>query len=116
VFSHVKVRSVPKQDSYRPLVEVAKDQPVYNFQNIEGTLAGFFTPSFMSSVNVPGWHLHFLSADLQHGGHLLECRPQKIRAGIQFIHSLELSLPTSLDYLTLDFQRDIGQDLNKAEK
>jgi acetolactate decarboxylase len=115
-FSHVKVRSVPKQESYRPLVEVAKDQPVFNFHNIEGTLAGFYTPTYMSSISVPGLHLHFLSEDLQHGGHLLECSPQKLNAGIQFINKLELSLPVTLDYLTWDFRRDISRDLKKAEK
>ena len=116
LFTHVKVRSVPKQENYRPLVEVAADQPVFSFDNVEGSLAGFFTPSFMSSLNVPGLHLHFLSADRLHGGHLLECVPNKARAGIQFIHNLELSLPMSLDYLTLDFQRDVDEDLKKAEK
>lgn len=116
LFTHVKVRSVPKQENYRPLIEVAKDQPVFNFSDIEGTLAGFFTPSFMSSINVPGIHLHFLSKDYLYGGHLLECCPQNVRAGVQFIPTLELSLPISLDYLTWDFQRDIAQDLDKAEK
>ncbi len=116
VFSHIKVRSVPKQENYKPLVEVAKEQPEFIFSNIEGTLAGFFTPSFMASVSVPGLHLHFLSADFQHGGHLLECTPLKAKAGIQLISTLELALPMSLDYLTLDFQRDIAQDLDKAEK
>ena len=116
LFSHVKVRSVPKQENYRPLIEVAKDQPVFDFSDIEGTLAGFFTPSFMSSINVPGIHLHFLSKDFLYGGHLLECCPQNVRAGVQFIPTLELSLPISLDYLTWDFQRDIAQDLDKAEK
>jgi len=115
-FSHVKVRSVPKQENYRPLVEVAKDQPIFNFYNVTGTLAGFFTPSFMASLNVPGIHLHFLSSDLTQGGHLLECSPQKMKVGVQLISKLELSLPLSLDYLTWNFQRDIGQDLNKAEK
>lgn len=115
-FSYVKVRSVPKQESYKPLVEVAKEQPEFEFDNIEGTLAGFFTPSFMSSLNVPGFHLHFLSADFKHGGHLLECISTDIRAGVQFINSLELGLPMSLDYLTLDFQRDIEDDLDQAEK
>ena len=116
LFSHVKVRSVPKQENYRPLIEVAKDQPVFDFSDIEGTLAGFFTPSFMSSINVPGIHLHFLSKDYLYGGHLLECCSQNVRAGVQFIPTLELSLPISLDYLTWDFQRDIAQDLDKAEK
>ena len=95
---------------------MAKDQPVFDFSDIEGTLAGFFTPSFMSSINVPGIHLHFLSKDFLYGGHLLECCPQNVQAGVQFIPTLELSLPISLDYLTWDFQRDIAQDLDKAEK
>ena len=115
-FAHVKVRSVPKQDNYRPLVEVARDQPVFEFSDIQGTLAGFFTPSFMGSLSVPGLHLHFLSDDLQHGGHLLECRPVKASVGLQFISQVELGLPMSLDYLTWDFQRDINEDLDKAEK
>jgi acetolactate decarboxylase len=116
LFAEVKTRSIPKQANYRPMVDVAKEQHIFDFQNIEGTLAGFFTPSFMSSLNVPGWHLHFLSADLQHGGHLLECRPLKVRAGVQYLHVLELSLPMSADYLTWDFRRDVKQDLNKVEK
>src|SRR5207253_6627904 len=48
VFAQVKARSVPKQESYQPLVEAAKDQPVFHFSEIEGTLAGFFTPAFMA--------------------------------------------------------------------
>ena len=116
VFSYIKTRSVPKQECYRPLVQVTKTQPVFEFENVRGTLAGFFTPSFMGAVSVPGMHLHFLSDDLQHGGHLLECRPRQIDAGIQFLHSVEIGLPFSLEYLTADFQRDVEQDLRKAEK
>ena len=115
VFKHVKVRSVPKQESYLPLVEVAAHQPVFEFDHVTGTLAGFFTPEFMSSINVPGLHLHFLSSDLQHGGHLLACEPQKVQVGIQFIPRMELSLPITLDYLTFDFNRDVSHDLRQAE-
>ena len=116
VFADVRTRSVPKQYNYRPFVDVAKEQSVFHFSEIEGILAGFYTPSFMSSVNVPGWHLHFLSSDMKHGGHLLECRPRTISAGVQFLHTLKLALPISLDYLTCDFVRDTVDDLNKAEK
>jgi acetolactate decarboxylase len=116
LFAHVKTRSVPKQENYRPLVEVTKEQPTFNFTNLEGTLAGFFTPSFMASVSVPGLHLHFLSADLKCGGHLLECRPPRGRIGIQFVNKLELSLPISVDYLTWDFTRDMHKDLNEADR
>lgn len=116
LFNEIRTRSVPKQDNYRPFVDVAKDQAVFNFQEIEGTLAGFYTPAFMASLNVPGWHLHFLSSDMKHGGHLLECRPRNISVGVQFLPTLELALPIGLDYLTCDFVRDTERDLNKAEK
>jgi acetolactate decarboxylase len=115
-FAHVRVRSVPRQENYRPLVDVARDQPEFTFADVEGTLAGFYTPAFLESLSVPGLHLHFLSADRTAGGHLLACRPRRIRAGVQFISTLELALPLSLDYLTCDFARDTGADLDKAEK
>ena len=115
-FASIKVRSVPKQENYRPLVEVAREQSVFHFENVHGTLAGFYTPAFMSSLNVPGLHLHFLSSDLQHGGHLLECQPRRGRAGVQIINRLELALPMSLSYLAWDFSRDTSEDLDKIEK
>ncbi len=115
-FSRVRVRSVPRQENYRPLVEVARDQPVYDLADVEGTLAGFFSPAFLQSLTVPGLHLHFLSSDRRRGGHLLECRPRRVRAGVQIISTLELGLPMRLDYLTWDFRRDTGADLDKAEK
>ncbi len=114
-FASIKARSVPKQDNYRTLVEVAREQTLFQFDNVSGTLVGFFTPTFMASLSVPGLHLHFLSADLSSGGHVLECRPRKVRVGVQFINRLELALPISMDYLTWDFRRDVRQDLKQSE-
>lgn len=115
-FAYVKTRSVPKQENYRPLVEVAKEQPIFEFKEPKGLMVGFYTPAFMSSLSVPGVHLHFLTEDRSGGGHLLECCPRKVKVTLQYLYTLELSLPSNLDYLTWDFQRDVGKDLDKAEK
>lgn len=115
-FAYVKTRSVPKQENYRPLVEVAKEQPTFEFHNVSGKMVGFYTPSFVSALSVPGVHLHFLTEDKTSGGHLLECKPRKVKLELQYLYTVELSLPANLDYLTWDFQRDIGKDLEKAEK
>jgi acetolactate decarboxylase len=115
-FEFVRTRSVPRQDHYRPLVEVTKDQPTFEMTNLSGTLAGFYTPGFMSSLVVPGVHLHFLSEDRQSGGHLLECRAARARIGVQILHSLHMDLPVTMDYLTADFQRDSARDLHQAER
>ncbi len=115
-FSRVRARSVPKQANYSPLAEVVKEQSSFHFENIRGALAGFYTPPFMSSLSVPGHHLHFLSADCTAGGHLIACSPRKVRASIQPIHRLELNMPLTSDYLKLDFHRDLGQDIDNIEK
>ena len=115
-FAELKARSVPKQHNYRPLSEAAQDQHAFTFENARGCLAGFFTPAFMASLNVPGLHLHFLSEDRSRGGHLLSCRVQNVTVEVQVIHTLELSLPMTHDYLTRDFERNVAADLEKAEK
>ncbi len=115
LFDYVRTRSVPRQDAYRPLVEVAREQPEFAFSPVEGTLVGFWTPHFMESVAVPGYHLHFLTADKRHGGHLLECRPRHIRIAIQHVPELRLGLPMTLDFLTADLSRDTRDDLHEAE-
>lgn len=116
VFSHVRCRAVPRSENYRPLVEATRDQPVFDFHNVTGSLAGFYTPPFMESLNAPGFHLHFLTDDRRRGGHLMTGTLKKVRIGIQHVPRLEVGLPVTLDYLTTDLTRDIGQDLEKAEK
>lgn len=85
-------------------VEVMSEQQAVEYDDIEGTLAGFYTPAYLSSLSAAGLHLLFLSADRRHGGHLLSCRSGKVRASVQFINILEMALPMSFDYLTWDFQ------------
>jgi acetolactate decarboxylase len=116
LFNQVKTRSVSRQENHRPLVEATKDQQVFYYNDVIGTVVGFFTPAFMASLNVPGLHLHFLSQDRQEGGHVLECHTRQVKAEIQFLYTLELALPHNLDYLSWDFQRDVQGDLDKAEK
>jgi acetolactate decarboxylase len=115
-FSYVRTRSVPKQDCYRPLVEVAREQPEFEYQDTDGVLVGFWTPDFMGALSVPGYHLHFLDADLASGGHLLECETERMTVSLQHLPRLEVGLPVTLDYLTADFTRNVSQDLEEAEK
>ena len=116
IFDYVKTRSIPKTENYLPLVAAAKNQTVFEFKDVEGSLAGFYTPAFMASLNAPGYHLHMLTADRRHGGHLMECRLRRARIGIQHVPKLEVDLPLTLDYLTADFNRDTKQDLDQAER
>ena len=115
-FKHVKCRAAPRSENYKPLVETTKDQPIFEFHDVKGSLAGFYTPSFMASLNAPGYHVHFLTEDRRRGGHVMQCSVKSVRIGVQHVPRLDVGLPLTLDYLTTDLTRDIGKDLDKAEK
>ena len=115
-FDYVRARSVPKQSNYLPLAEIAKLQTVFEYRNIAGTIVGFYTPTFLSGVHLPGLHLHFITADRTKGGHLLAAAPNGITIGIQHAPSVELGLPMTLDFLTMERTRDMKADLDKVER
>ncbi|MDA8305902.1 MAG: acetolactate decarboxylase [Deltaproteobacteria bacterium] len=99
-FRRIKMWSVTAQPDRRPINQV---HPVpFEFYEVKGTLAGFFTPQFMKDLCMPGFHLHFLTDDRSHGGHLIECAMRRARIGVQLISHLELDLPTTFDYLTAE--------------
>ncbi len=114
-FKSVETRSVPRTENYHPLAEAVNFQKKRRFRDIHGHLVGFYTPPFVPSVNVPGYHLHFIDKSLSWGGHLLNCEPERLDVGLQIFYSMELTLPKTLDYLTASFGRDARKDLEKAE-
>ena len=105
LFREVKVWSVARQPNYQPLVEDEQNRPLFTYENIHGVLAGFYTPKFIRALNFPGFHLHFLTSGRECGGHLHECRTERVTIGIQFIQRLKLDLPMTLDYLTANLPR-----------
>lgn len=115
-FDYVRARSVPKQNNYLPLAEIAKLQTVFEFRGVEGTIAGFFTPAFLAGVHMPGLHLHFITADRTRGGHLLGAAPNGVTVKLQHAPSIELGLPLTLDFLTMERTRDMQADLDKVER
>lgn len=115
-FERVRTRSVPKTENYTPLVEATAKQKESVWDDVSGTLVGFYTPDFIPSVNVPGYHFHFMTKDLKRGGHLLDCQIRGGQLAIQICTRLKLNMPLTLDYLNADFKRDARSDLEKAER
>jgi len=72
-FPYVKARSPPKQAVPYPILSDAlKNQSVFLFYNVSGTVVGFYTPSSATGVDPMGYHLHFITADRKAGGHVLD--------------------------------------------
>ena len=94
-FQNIRVRSEPAQNKpYRPIADVLREQQaVHSYDNITGTLVGFRFPKASASVNNPGWHFHFVSADRQIGGHVLGFVSGHARASIQENTDLRVRFP-----------------------
>jgi len=116
-FTRVKVRSVPRQTPpYRPLVEVVKEQPVYELEHVTGTLVGFRCPPYAGSLNVPGYHLHFITADRTRGGHVLDLAVARARVGIDDTHTLTVRLPDDAAFYQAPLDKERQAELHRVEK
>lgn len=95
-FEYVRARSLPAQTKpYPPLAEATKGQKIYRINSVKGTLVGFRFPVSTGAVNVPGWHWHFISADRQAGGHVLNLRTRDVFFSTTPYRQLRVQLPAS---------------------
>ena len=118
VFARMTTRSVPAQQRpYPPLSEVTADQRVFEFEDIAGTVVGFRCPPFVSGVNVPGYHLHFLSEDEASGGHILGFSVQEARVSVDVMRNFLMILPDlDSDFYAVDLTSDKQTELEQVEK
>jgi acetolactate decarboxylase len=116
-FRTIRVRSVPKQEPpYKPLTEVVENQPVYEHVDVEGTLVGFRFPDYSQGINVPGYHLHFLTKDRTAGGHVLGFHTHHAHVEIDITSDFHMELPDPGDFMGADLSRDSTDDIKKVEK
>jgi acetolactate decarboxylase len=115
-FKKMKVRSVPAQSKpYPPLAEVVKTQPVYEYENIKGTIVGYRLPLFVKGINVGGYHLHFIDETRTYGGHILSFEISDAKAYTDTERKLTLILPER-GLKGIDLSKDRSVELQRVEK
>ena len=93
-FKQVKTRSVAKQSRpYPTLIEAAKTQAVFELKDVEGTALGFWCPAYVKGINLPGYHLHFISKDRKSGGHILDFTTKDVTVKVEQINGFSMILP-----------------------
>jgi acetolactate decarboxylase len=96
-FEHVRTRSVPRQRKpYPPLVDVVKNQPIFELSGVRGSLVGFRFPDYAQGLNVAGYHFHFITADRSAGGHVLQCRLTGGELRVDHEADLRVELPSGV--------------------
>ncbi len=105
-FSYLKARSIKAPNKpYLPLDQLVKtNQRVFEFNNVKGTLIMFKSPTFMSQVTVPGYHVHFISADRKKAGHVFDVKITNAKISIMETNQFDLLLPTNQEYTKSQLQ------------
>jgi acetolactate decarboxylase len=116
-FSYVETRSVPAQEEPYPLLaDVTAEQAVFQYENVSGTLAGYWCPSYIDGVNLAGYHLHFLSDDLKMGGHLLDCSLDNAYIAIDTIYEFQMLLPQNEHFAQTDLSGTTTEEKQAVEQ
>ena len=116
-FPRVVTRSVPAQEKpYPRLADVVANQTVFELENVTGTAVGFWTPALAKGINVPGYHLHFITSDRTAGGPLLDMTVAEGSVQLDTTANFTMVLPSRGDFLKVDLSGDLSGDLERVEK
>ena len=94
---------------------LSETQRAFVFENIRGSLVGVYFPDFMDGINMPGWHLHFLSEDRSKGGHVFDVSVRTATAMVDKVSSMELDLPREEAFDTYSLKQDLQDEIKSVE-
>jgi acetolactate decarboxylase len=70
----------------------------------------------VKGVNVPGYHLHFISGDKTKGGHILDFTTVGGNLQLDACDRFHMILPDQEQFRALDLSKDRSEELQKVEK
>ena len=116
-FAYVKTRSVQRQKPpYPRLIDAVKNQSIFEFKNVRGTIIGFRFPDYAAGINMPGYHLHFITGDKKGGGHLFDCEIKNASIQMDYSHDIYLIVPSGGLFYKMTSQKDSKKELEQIEK
>ena len=118
LFEKVDARSEAPYRSHHVTLKTVLDsnQTAFVFENIRGSLVGVYFPDHMDGINMPGWHLHFLSDDRTKGGHVFDVSIKEGTVRLDKINRVEIYLPKDAAFDTYSLKNVSEEEINKVEK
>lgn len=117
-FSYIKTRAFPpvKAHDHTPLASMLHLQHFFEFNNVKGDLIGYRLPTFMDNTNISGYHFHFLSAQKDAGGHIIDLKADKITIEIDRLNSYSIHVPSTSEFEQFDFKKNREEDIKNVER
>lgn len=98
-YNQLKLRAVRgAKPPYPPFSELAKKQAIFDLKNVTGDGVGFFFPPYLSKVNTPGYHIHFITSNRKTGGHILELNIKQAKVSLMPIYNWDIQFPKTKAY------------------
>lgn len=98
------------------LVDAVADQAIFNLTNVHVDIVGFWSPAYAEAVTIPGYHLHAVTADRAHGGHVFDVRADELHVAMHRVSDLHLALPETQEFLQARLSGDTASALNATER
>ena len=95
---------------------LGKTQKAFKFEKIKGTLVCVYFPDYMDGINAFGWHLHFISDDRAHGGHVFDIIMKSGKGQISKINSIEIKLPEGPMFDTYSLKQASEEEIKAVEQ
>ena len=75
-----------------------------------------YFPDYMDGINAFGWHLHFISDDRAHGGHVFDIIMKSGKGQISKINSIEIKLPEGPMFDTYSLKQASEEEIKAVEQ
>lgn len=95
----LRMRAACRHASGTPLAEAVADQAIFECADLPATIVGFWSPAFSQAIAIPGYHLHAISDDRVHAGHVFDLRAQSLTVGVHRVSDLHVALPETEAFL-----------------
>jgi acetolactate decarboxylase len=95
----LRTRTACRHASGTPLAEAVVDQAVFERADLPATIVGFWSPGFSQAIAIPGYHLHAISDDRAHAGHVFDLRAQHLTVDVHRVSDLHVALPETEAFL-----------------
>lgn len=118
MFSQIETRAFSPVSSkpFKPLTQLLAKQHLFQYDQMYGTMVGFYMPPYLSGLNIVGLHFHYLSADRKKGGHVVNLRADHLKVELSEINGFHLHIPDTEDFRSFGFSSGNSHDLNVIEK
>ena len=114
-FDRIELRAACKAALGEDLVAATSHQSEFAFENIEGTLVGFWAPAYAKTLTIAGYHIHFISKDRAKGGHLIGLSTRTLKIHLHLETDFHVAIPETEQFLDANLDGDPSADLAIAE-